>query len=352
MSLTGVDQPKYVELSDELKARIRSGEFQPGQQIPTEPELMDRYQVSRNTVRQAVARLEEANYLIRRRGAGTFVREIDAAGRPRRSLESILFLLVDDVIQGEAYNVAQTAAAQRWAAEHGVALVISTLVTEDLLRGHRPAVLDRGFYQAILFDGWVTDMHCQIARELKLPYLIVGNHPVSSGLPQVRIDIDDAVARMFGHIDQAHPGKPVALMLEPMKLHVSRELLVAYMAEVDRRDTQIPLLELVADYQVAQGLERLFTRAAGPFALIINNRHLEATVDFYRRRQVDPGAYPIFCITGREEVAEKDRPFVSCVSLGPRTIIGESLVHLVEAYRSGEVEKIHVVLQAPEVLVP
>lgn len=56
-----------------LLERIRSGEWQPGQRVPTEPELMQSFGVSRSVVREAVSRLQASGVLRTRQGVGSFV---------------------------------------------------------------------------------------------------------------------------------------------------------------------------------------------------------------------------------------------------------------------------------------
>nr|WP_062340761.1 GntR family transcriptional regulator [Herbidospora sakaeratensis] len=65
----------YQQVAAELRKAIYSGEFRPGDQIPTETELMDGHQVSRNTVRLALGELENEGLILRMRRRGTFVRE-------------------------------------------------------------------------------------------------------------------------------------------------------------------------------------------------------------------------------------------------------------------------------------
>jgi GntR family transcriptional regulator len=43
--------PMYRQIADDLRAKIESSEIGPGDQLPTETELMDQYEASRNTVR-------------------------------------------------------------------------------------------------------------------------------------------------------------------------------------------------------------------------------------------------------------------------------------------------------------
>lgn len=66
--------PRYEQLYRHLVASITDGTLPPGVQIPPERDLADLAQVSRVTVRKAVAQLVEDGRLEQRRGAGTFVR--------------------------------------------------------------------------------------------------------------------------------------------------------------------------------------------------------------------------------------------------------------------------------------
>lgn len=66
-------KPKYMEIYDQLKTRISGGALQPGERIYSENELMQMFSVSRQTVRQALARLEAEGLAVRRRGSGTYV---------------------------------------------------------------------------------------------------------------------------------------------------------------------------------------------------------------------------------------------------------------------------------------
>ena len=68
---TGV--PAYVEIYNSLYADITSGVYPAGECLPGEIALAQKYQVSRNTLRQAMAILCEDGLLIRSRGKGTLV---------------------------------------------------------------------------------------------------------------------------------------------------------------------------------------------------------------------------------------------------------------------------------------
>lgn len=65
--------PLYEQLYQLLKMRIADGPLKPGDLLPSESELMEQYQVSRATVRQALDGLVNDGLILRRRGQGTFV---------------------------------------------------------------------------------------------------------------------------------------------------------------------------------------------------------------------------------------------------------------------------------------
>jgi len=67
--------PYYIQLIGVLKKKIISGEWQAGDQIPSEPELCESYGVSRTVVRQALREIELDGLISRRKGKGTFVAE-------------------------------------------------------------------------------------------------------------------------------------------------------------------------------------------------------------------------------------------------------------------------------------
>jgi GntR family transcriptional regulator len=65
----------YRQIADDLRGKIESGEIAPGAQLPTEIELMDQYEASRNTVRDAIKLLAGRGLVEARAGQGTFVIE-------------------------------------------------------------------------------------------------------------------------------------------------------------------------------------------------------------------------------------------------------------------------------------
>ena len=72
---THSSSPLYHQLMQRITADIEKGVYPVGSRIPPEHELEEQYQVSRVTVRRALAELTEKGQLERKQGKGTFVSE-------------------------------------------------------------------------------------------------------------------------------------------------------------------------------------------------------------------------------------------------------------------------------------
>jgi DNA-binding FadR family transcriptional regulator len=96
--------PAYRMVAAELRGLVVGGGFQPGDRLPGEAELCERYAVSRSTVREAIRTLEAQHLVVTTRGTtgGTFVAEPE----PRR-LEGDLHAALGLLAAAERVTVAQ-----------------------------------------------------------------------------------------------------------------------------------------------------------------------------------------------------------------------------------------------------
>ncbi|MFG6486861.1 FadR/GntR family transcriptional regulator [Roseateles sp. BYS78W] len=62
-----------LELVESLGNRIRAGQLQAGDKLPTEAAIMEEFEVSRTVVREAISKLQAAGLVETRHGIGTFV---------------------------------------------------------------------------------------------------------------------------------------------------------------------------------------------------------------------------------------------------------------------------------------
>lgn len=90
--------PLYLQLADELRTKILSGEWQPEQRIPSENELNQIYSISRMTIRQVLGKLVDEGLVFRVHGKGTFV------AQPKISTRSPSYYGVREQLEQQGYS--------------------------------------------------------------------------------------------------------------------------------------------------------------------------------------------------------------------------------------------------------
>ena len=85
----GSPVPFHYQLRQLLERAVADGVLAPGEQIPTEASLCERYDVSRTVVRQALSDLERTGLVARLKGKGTFVAEPKVSEFVAQSLTSL-----------------------------------------------------------------------------------------------------------------------------------------------------------------------------------------------------------------------------------------------------------------------
>ncbi len=67
--------PKYFQISREVIGMIQTGTLPPGSPVPSENEIIEKFQVSNTTARKALHELEKEGWVTRVKGKGTFVKD-------------------------------------------------------------------------------------------------------------------------------------------------------------------------------------------------------------------------------------------------------------------------------------
>lgn len=67
-------KPRYLQIADDLAQQIRAKVIEPGDQVPSEAELIDRYSVSQGTVRKAMTELRTTGLIETHHGRGSYVK--------------------------------------------------------------------------------------------------------------------------------------------------------------------------------------------------------------------------------------------------------------------------------------
>lgn len=147
--------PLYQQIKILLVQGLESGEWKPGEAIPSELELAARYGVSQGTVRKAIDELAAENLLVRRQGKGTYV----ATHAEARTLFRFLRLKPNDG-DDEPYPESRLLECRRARAGAEVARVLDlkpgdgiVLIRRVLVFGGEPTVLDEISLPATIFKG-------------------------------------------------------------------------------------------------------------------------------------------------------------------------------------------------------
>jgi len=86
--------PLYYQLKEMIKKKIESGEFKPGDRLPTEQELCEMFGISRTPVRQALTELNYEGILYRKPGLGTFISDFSLS--PSRDVMRLKVMIPEE----------------------------------------------------------------------------------------------------------------------------------------------------------------------------------------------------------------------------------------------------------------
>lgn len=152
------ESPTFSPLYRQIKALIlqalETGEWRPGQAIPSEQELAARFSVSQGTVRKAIDEMAAENLLVRKQGKGTYV----ASHNDPRALFRFLRLVPVDGDLSSPQSIpldcwrakAGQEASRMLAIEPGAPIII---VRRLLKFANKPVVIDEIYLPGELFQG-------------------------------------------------------------------------------------------------------------------------------------------------------------------------------------------------------
>lgn len=121
-----MNAPAYQGIKDFILARIQSGQWAEGDQVPSENELAREFKVARMTVNRALRELTAEQVLTRVQGAGTFV------ARPKYESTLVAIRSISDEIaaRGHCYHASVL--------ELGAAVADATLAEEMQVKSGSP----------------------------------------------------------------------------------------------------------------------------------------------------------------------------------------------------------------------
>lgn len=152
--------PLYQQIKTLILRSLQSGEWRPGEAIPSEIDLAARFKVSQGTVRKAVDELAAENLLVRRQGKGTFV----ATHAEEQVQYRFLRLASDPSVASQGSTHREFLDCRRMPAPTDVAAVLQLSLDESVVEVRRvlhfsgqPVVLDDIWLPAPLFKGLTAE---------------------------------------------------------------------------------------------------------------------------------------------------------------------------------------------------
>jgi GntR family transcriptional regulator len=150
--------PLYQQIKALITQSLQSGEWKPGELIPSEVELAGRFKVSQGTVRKAIDELSAENLVVRRQGKGTFV----ATHHEERAHYRFLRLMPDE---GDAQQPSNRVVdVRRMRAPAEVARLLDMKSGDSVIFIRRvqsfdgvPTILDELWLPGVLFKGLTAE---------------------------------------------------------------------------------------------------------------------------------------------------------------------------------------------------
>ena len=180
---------KFQQIEEDIREMIFSGEIRPGEKIPSENVLSEKYGVSRQTVRKALAELEDQGLVYPVHGSGTFCSELAIHRKKSRNIAVVMTYLSDYIFPEVIKGVDQVLS------EAGYSIILKSTNNsrsrevasiEDLLQKD---------IEGVIIEPSKSNMYCRHQElydkldEYGIPYLFIqGGYSSMADKPHVVMD--------------------------------------------------------------------------------------------------------------------------------------------------------------------
>ncbi len=223
----------YEQIVQQIEESILSGALKPGDQLPAERELANRFGVSRTAVREAVKALREKGLVESYSGKGTFVTN----GTSQVIRQSLDLMTRIGQPEGLAHLV-----DLRQILEPEIAALAATRIDDQLLATMREAVatMDRSLHDPDSYIEADLDFHLALAEAVDNPLILSLLDSVVGLLRKQRV-------RIFGADGGPEPGqfhhKRILEAIERHDADAARELMRAHLKQVSQDSSAAETLE-------------------------------------------------------------------------------------------------------------
>ncbi len=269
-------QPKYLLVADTLRKEIARGVFRDGQTLMTEEELRVRFDVSRQTVRQAIALLEDDGLVDRRRGSGTYVRHGPRRRQGMIQIGVVATFITDyifpSLLQGIEGTLNKAGAVMNLSATYNDSRTERDIL-ERMLEGH---------VDGLIFEGTRTAKETPNAdlferfAERNIPVLFInGYYPGMDRIPHLIMD-DYGGGKMAASVALDHGYTRPAGIFKTDDLQ-GAERLEGFMDEMKNRGVEVPA-ERILCFGTDERLTLYDTKAGQDFIRMLTRKEADCVV--------------------------------------------------------------------------
>ncbi len=241
---------KYLDVKEEIEARIASGEWPIGSQLPGEPDLVELFHYSRGTIRQALDEMAREGSISRRSGSGTYIMRRPSSVKAARFISLTAQIRAAGLVPSTEYRnpprqLPASAAGERVCEAFGLEsekAEMTPLILIDRVRygDARPLAWQRVYLLASDFGDNVLDSlnHQQSLYELYRQYRRVptwADEVIEARAPHrfaASEDVDEVELLKIGEI----PGQPNFVYARERMTYDAANTPLEYLRSVERSD--------------------------------------------------------------------------------------------------------------------
>ncbi len=176
---------KYQDLKDYLIRQIQAGPQENGGQLESEPQLCRKFNLSRNTTRQAMRELENEGYIYRIHGKGTFIRS-DAPA----ALRKIALLIYDTAYTAHPVTGALICGIGEVLEQNGY--VLDILASKRSFHDENLKRLAKSYAGFLIGSYQLDELTLRELKKIAKPYFFVKNYLPGYEQNALRIDFRHA----------------------------------------------------------------------------------------------------------------------------------------------------------------
>ena len=206
---------KYQNLKDYPIAKIRSGGLAGSGRLDSEPQLCERFSLSRNTIRQAIQELENEGYVYRIHGKGTFIRN----ATPINS-RKIALMIYDTAYMAHPVTGGLIRGIDETLSRNGY--ILDILASKRSFHDENLMRLAESYAGFLIGTYQLDELMLAELEKISLPHLFVKNYPMNHDVHAARINFTHAGFLAAEHLIRTGCGN-LALIYSGDRIAISAE---------------------------------------------------------------------------------------------------------------------------------